>query len=62
VKHPVTEKCPVEINHISGDSSDHSPGNLELLCPNCHSLTPTHGSLNNGNGRTHRKRNKDSEK
>jgi hypothetical protein len=23
-------------------------------CPNCHSLTPTHGSLNNGKGRAWR--------
>jgi hypothetical protein len=25
-----------------------------LLCPNCHSLTNTFGSLNNGNGRPNR--------
>jgi hypothetical protein len=53
---PATNKCPVEINHIDGDSSNHRPENLELLCPNCHSLTPTHGALNNGNGRKKRKK------
>ena len=25
--------------------------NLKILCPNCHSLTPTFGALNKGNGR-----------
>jgi hypothetical protein len=24
---------------------------LEILCPNCHSLTPTYGGLNRGKGR-----------
>jgi hypothetical protein len=29
--------------------------NLILLCPNCHSLTSTFGSLNIGNGRKYRR-------
>ena len=34
--------------------------NLELLCPNCHSLTKTYKALNLGNGRhTRRERYKD---
>jgi hypothetical protein len=36
---PYSKKVPVEINHINGDCSDWSPENLEILCPNCHSLT-----------------------
>lgn len=28
--------------------------NLILLCPNCHSLTPTYKALNKGNGRHNR--------
>lgn len=31
----------LELNHINGDNSDHSLSNLQLLCPNCHSQTPT---------------------
>jgi hypothetical protein len=45
----VSGKVPVEINHIDGDSANHSPENLEVLCPNCHALTPTYGSLNRRN-------------
>ena len=37
---------PLEINHIDGNSQNNEEKNLELLCPNCHSLTPTYKSLN----------------
>lgn len=36
---PSSHKCPVEINHRDGDRCNCSEGNLEVLCPNCHSLT-----------------------
>lgn len=52
--HPVTGRVPLTVNHINGDSSDSRQGNLELICPNCHSLTPNYGSLNKGNGRRNR--------
>jgi predicted RNA-binding Zn-ribbon protein involved in translation (DUF1610 family) len=48
---PVTNKSPLEINHIDGNALNHRPSNLELLCPNCHSLTPTAKALNKGNGK-----------
>jgi len=47
-------KIPLTINHKNGNSDDHKPENLELLCPNCHSLTPTYGRLNEGKGRRKR--------
>ena len=31
----------LELEHINGVHNDHRLENLELLCPNCHSLTPT---------------------
>jgi len=31
----------LELNHKNGNNSDHRLENLELLCPNCHSQTPT---------------------
>lgn len=31
----------LELEHINGDNRDNSRGNLELLCPNCHSQTLT---------------------
>ena len=51
---PVTGKVPLTVNHIDGDSSNNRPENLELICPNCHSLTHNYGSLNRGNGRKKR--------
>jgi hypothetical protein len=54
--HPITNKVPIQLEHIDGDSTNNSIENLKLLCPNCHSLTPTYGALNKGNGRKNRKR------
>lgn len=51
---PTTGKSPLEIEHIDGDYSNNDEDNLILLCPNCHSLTPTYKSLNKGNGRKER--------
>lgn len=55
-KNPHSNKIPLQIHHIDGDSKNNNPNNLEILCPNCHSLTSTFGSLNKGNGRKKRKR------
>ncbi len=33
----------LEMDHISGDRSDNHPNNLRLLCPHCHTQTPTWG-------------------
>jgi 5-methylcytosine-specific restriction endonuclease McrA len=35
------EKIPLELHH-KNDSNDNSLENLELLCPNCHALTPNY--------------------
>ena len=48
---PVTGKTPLVLNHIDGDSRNNRESNLELLCPNCDSLTPTYKALNKGKGR-----------
>jgi hypothetical protein len=44
--HSVTGNCPLEVNHIDGNASNDRPENLELLCPNCHSLTYNFRALN----------------
>ena len=46
----VTGKSPLEIDHIDGNSENCRPENLRVLCPNCHSLTPTWKALNAGKG------------
>lgn len=53
--HQTTGKIPLTVDHIDGNSSDHRPENLRLLCPCCHSLTSTYGVLNKGRGRPGRK-------
>jgi hypothetical protein len=39
--HWMGELITLELEHIDGDSSNNKRENVELLCPNCHSLTPT---------------------
>jgi len=57
IKLPKCEECkwakmskdgrlPLELDHINGDSKDNRLVNLRVLCPNCHSLKPTHRGLN----------------
>lgn len=46
---------PLEVHHKDGDSENNILDNLELLCPNCHALTPTYKGKNFGNGR-HKRR------
>lgn len=50
-KHPKTLVVPLEINHIDGNAENNKEENLELLCPNCHALTPNFRNLNKGKGR-----------
>lgn len=44
--HPLTGKVPLQINHIDGNCGNNKRSNLEVLCPNCHSLTENFGALN----------------
>lgn len=49
-----TGKIPLEIHHINGDCTDNREENLQLLCPNCHSLTPNSGAKNRNNSRRYK--------
>lgn len=46
---PFTQKIPLEIHHKDGQPLNNTPDNLQVLCPNCHALTPNF--KNNGGGR-----------
>ena len=37
---------PCELHHINGDRTDHRLSNLQLLCPNCHSLAEHYRAKN----------------
>ncbi len=54
-RNQITGRVPLEVEHIDGNWQNNSEDNLTLLCPNCHSLTPTFRNLNKGRGRTWRK-------
>ena len=55
-ENPYNHKIPLAIHHIDGDCTNNRISNLELLCPNCHSLTNNFGSLNKNSKRFHRKK------
>jgi len=51
-----TNKIPLELEHIDGNHKNNKEENLDLICPNCHSLTETYKGANKGKGRKERKR------
>lgn len=55
-EHPITHNVPLAVHHIDGDCTNNRIENLQLLCPNCHSLTENFGSLNKNSKRFHRKK------
>ena len=44
-------EIPLELDHVNGDSTNNSVDNLRLLCPNCHSITPTWRGRNINTGK-----------
>jgi hypothetical protein len=39
----------LQLDHLDGNSDNNSIDNIRLLCPNCHSQTPTYGHQSKGN-------------
>lgn len=46
-----TNKIPIELSHKDGDFTNNNETNLELICPNCHSLTDSYKGANKKEGR-----------
>lgn len=45
-KKSIDGRIPLELDHINGNHEDNRLVNLRILCPNCHSLQPTHRGKN----------------
>lgn len=39
-------KIPLELHHVNGVKTDNRLKNLQILCPNCHALTPNYRGKN----------------
>lgn len=50
-RHPVDNLPLVEINHIDGNADNCTEDNLEVICPNCHSMTPNFRARNTNSSR-----------
>ncbi len=61
VKNVVMSNSILQFHHVDGDTSNNSPENIQLLCPNCHAKTENYMALNKGkssrNERYKKKRN-----
>jgi len=51
-----TNNLSLTVHHKDGNWKNNKPNNLELLCPNCHSLTKNYKIANKGSGRVYRRR------
>lgn len=45
-KNPYSGLIPLQIHHKDGNFKNNTISNLQVLCPNCHSLTDTYKSMN----------------
>ena len=51
ILHPTSKKCPLHFHHKDGNWQNNIIENIEILCPNCYSLTENFGSRNKNNGK-----------
>lgn len=47
----LNQKIVLQLEHKDGNANNNDYSNLSLLCPNCHSQTPTYKGRNIGNGK-----------
>lgn len=48
---PSSGKVMTELDHIDGDNTNNHVDNCRILCPNCHSLTPTYRNITRSNNK-----------
>lgn len=53
-RHPVDGAVLTEVEHIDGNAENNLLSNLKILCPNCHSMTPTFRARNKNSKRERR--------
>jgi hypothetical protein len=51
-RHPLDGSVLTEIDHIDGNAENCTLENLRILCPNCHSMTPTFRARNKKSSRS----------
>lgn len=51
IVNPYTNLIPLQVHHKDGNALNNLEENLELICPNCHSLTDNYGSKNKNSKR-----------
>lgn len=50
----MSQDIPLEIHHINGEPRDNRRENIQLICPNCHSLTPNFCSRNKNSNKNNK--------
>lgn len=53
-RHPIDGAVLTEVEHIDGNAENNLLSNLKILCPNCHSMTPTFRARNKNSKRERR--------
>jgi len=52
----ICDTLPLTLHHVDGNADNNVPTNLQLVCWNCHSLTPNFGRKNKNSSRKNRYR------
>lgn len=51
----LSNPIPIELHHIDGNNQNNDLNNLQILCPNCHALTPNYRGKNKKNNNPYKR-------